>query len=783
MNIAAGRTRIVIRTSFMRVDSGTRGFKLGPKARQPSTDSPVRVTPMRSLAQPVLRSLLRRITDATPAEAIARCGVDVERPSDTIRRSAGGYSRPPVQPETRTAPPASAPPVVSAQVEPTLPTWRDRLRLVLLSFLLLFLELALIRWTGANIIHLSFFTNFVLLASFLGIGLGFLRANRRVNLFPYAPIALAALVAFIRFFPADLTSSSGDFIYFGQLQTSGPPREVILTVIFLAVAAVMMFVAEGVARTFKRFEPLEAYRLDLVGSVLGIVGISLLSLLSAPSVAWGAIVAVLLLALAGTGRSRPWLRVLQVLALGSIVVMLTIESFGPGISWSPYYKIKTQEHPVSFVKVNGVPHQANLHNDENPLYIDVYDAIARKRFGNVLVIGAGGGNDVSVALARGARHVDAVEIDPRIQQIGKETHPDHPYDSPKVSVHINDGRAFLEQTDRRYDLILFALTDSITLVPGQSSVRLESYLFTKESLETARRHLTRHGVFAMDNFYREPWLRDRLGGMLSDAFGHAPCIGRVGPPDSFFTLFVVGPNRSDTTCSAVWKPTGAVPSASTDDHPFPYLRTPSLPSIYVVTNLLILAASVLLVRVAGGKMRKMSGYIDLFFMGVAFLLLETKNIVQFALLFGTTWFVNAFVFLGILLVVLAAVEVSRRVTFRRPARLYLLLLLSLAVAWVVPQSTLLSLSLVPRFLAATALAFAPVFFANLVFTQRFKDVGSSTTAFAANLLGAMVGGLLEYAALVLGYRALLVLIALAYGGAFFFGRSHLVKSPALTGSR
>lgn len=137
----------------------------------------------------------------------------------------------------------------------------------------------------------------------------------------------------------------------------------------------------------------------------------------------------------------------------------------------------------------------------------------------------------------------------------------------------------------------------------------------------------------------------------------------------------------------------------------------------------------------------MSGYADLFFMGVAFLLLETKNVVQYALLFGTTWFVNALVFLGILLTVLVAVEVSRRVTFRHPARLYLLLLASLIVAWAVPQSSLLSLAVVPRFLAATSLAFAPVFFANLVFTQRFKSVSASTTAFAANLLGAMVGGI------------------------------------------
>ena len=55
---------------------------------------------------------------------------------------------------------------------------------------------------------------------------------------------------------------------------------------------------------------------------------------------------------------------------------------------------------------------------------------------------------------------------PKLQQIGADLHPDHPYQDPRVSVHINDGRAFLEQTDTKYDLILFALPDSLTLVSG-----------------------------------------------------------------------------------------------------------------------------------------------------------------------------------------------------------------------------------------------------------------------------------------------------------------------------
>jgi hypothetical protein len=176
----------------------------------------------------------------------------------------------------------------------------------------------------------------------------------------------------------------------------------------------------------------------------------------------------------------------------------------------------------------------------------------------------------------------------------------------------------------------------------------------------------------------------------------------------------------------------------------------------------------------------MAGYVDLFFMGAAFMLLETKNIVQFALLFGTTWFVNALVTAGVLVAVLAAVEVSRHVTIRRPALLYAGLLAALAVAWAIPPSALLSLSPLPRFVAAVVLAFAPIFGANMVFAQRFRESGDSATAFGANLLGAMLGGVLEYASLVVGYRWLLVLVAVLYALAFLAGRRHLrPRSPSL----
>jgi hypothetical protein len=372
--------------------------------------------------------------------------------------------------------------------------------------------------------------------------------------------------------------------------------------------------------------------------------------------------------------------------------------------------------------------------------------------------------------------VDAVEIDPKLAQIGRELNPDRPYDDPRVSVHVNDGRAFLEQTDATYDLILFALPDSLTLVSGQSSLRLESYLFTREAMESAREHLKPGGAFAMYNFYREDWLVDRLAGTLQAVYGSAPCVDSLGTTGRF-AILTVSADSGAVNCPAgsTWVPTDAVAAATpaTDNYPFLYLRTPQVPVLYLVTLALILVASLVLVRLASGPVAPMRGYLDLFFMGVAFLLLETKSVVQFALLFGTTWFVNALVFAGVLLSVLAAIEVARRWRPAQPAWLYVALLAAVGVAYVVPVDLLLGLEMAPRFALAVAVWFTPIFIANLVFAERFRNVEASNVAFGANLLGAMVGGLLEYAALVTGYQALLLLVALLYGAAFFAGRGYL----------
>ena len=660
----------------------------------------------------------------------------------------------------------------------------DRVRLVLLSFLLLFVELALIRWTGSNVLYLSYFSNFVLLGSFLGIGVGFLRGRARRNLFPFAPVALAVLVWFVLRYPVEIYRPQGELIYFGDWERTGFPVWITLPIVFVAVAAAMAMIAEGVARTFVLFPPLDAYRLDILGSIAGIAAFSLLAFLRLPPVAWGVIAAVVFLLL----LPRRAVVVPAALALLVLVALLARES-RPALedpttnSWSPYYKIHVEPTWEAYdLTVNGVPHQrmSSLRRvrTEGQIYLAPYERIRRPP-GNVLIVGAGTGTDVAVALEKGARHVDAVEIDPRLYELGKELHPNRPYDDPRVDVHVDDGRAFLERRGKKYDLILFALPDSLTLVAGQSSLRLESYLFTLEAMRGAREHLEPGGVFAMYNYYREKWLVDRLAGTLERAFGRRPCLDEVGTYGRL-ALLAVSPYQGAVTCGTTWRPSSAdVAPPARDDYPFLYLKDRKIPGFYLLTIALILLASLFVVRTAAGPLTGMRPYLDLFFMGTAFLLLETKNVVQFALLFGTTWFVNALVFGGILLTVFAAVEVARRVRFRRPVLLYAPLFAALAIAWAVPQGALLALPWSVRLPIAVALAFAPVFLANLVFAERFEGVGSSNVAFGANLLGAMVGGLLEYASLLVGYRSLLLLAALLYALAFLFGRRHLAAETAV----
>ncbi len=642
-------------------------------------------------------------------------------------------------------------------------------RLVLGSSLLLFIELALMRWLGSNVLHLSYFNNFVLLGSFLGIGMGFLISQKSWSILPFSSGMLMLLAIAVHLFPVSVNRTGSTVIYFTALNATGPPVWLVLPAVFVLVAMVLAGPAEVVGRCFGQLKPLTSYRWDLIGSLLGIGTFTMLSFLRAPSVLWGVIASVVLVML-----SRPGLKVATSISGAALILVLLAESTTFGVSWSPYYKVQTWEirswsgATLVIITVNGIPHQvmapANWKlTGADRQYRTPYERTSSLRLDNVLIIGAGSGSDVAIALSKGAKHIDAVDIDPRIVQIGAERNPDHPYSDPRVTVHIDDGRAFLQSTDAKYDLILFALPDSLALVNGASQLRLESFLFTDRAMRTAHEHLKPTGTFAMYNYYRQTWLVDRLAGTAAAAFGHQPCVDQLAAHAAVITIAVDPANQK---CAARYAPTGQVITPATDDRPFLYYQQGSIPTIYVWALTGVILISLLAVRLLGGSFRSMRPYLDLFFMGAAFLLLETKNIATFALLFGTTWLVNALVFGGVLLIVLAAVETTRM--FRTPPLpvVWVAMVASLVLAYLVDPAWLLGWPFWPRLITASVIGFLPVYLANIAFAKRFAATDRVQSAFAINLLGAILGGCLEYGALLTGYRNLLIVVGVLYLAAF-----------------
>jgi SAM-dependent methyltransferase len=668
----------------------------------------------------------------------------------------------------------------SRRIAFTVPGLDDpRVRLFLTSATLLFVELLLIRWVPANVRYVGFFSNFVLMASFLGIGLGILlgRSGRRLPISLFA-ILLLAIVWLVYEAQLNVQIRSSDELFFGLAESHAADANfLVLPLIVGLVAAVMAALALPLGPLLRSRPPLEAYAIDIMGSMAGIAGFTALSATGTGPVAWFAVVAGLLGLLALGSGVRVWSAV-GGLAMAA-VIWLSLGAAGSGDIWSPYYRISTYRASDGnlTINVNGIPHQA-LHpvaKPKDPWYDQVYRWFPRRTFDQVLIVGAGSGSDVAVALSKGVGHVDAVEIDPAIQRIGIDQHPDHPYDDPKVTPIVNDGRAYLRTTSTRYDLVIFALPDSLTLVSTAANIRLESFLFTEEAFAAVRDHLRPGGIFILYNLYRQPWLIEKLAGEVQDVFGARPLVRlyfatSAAIADGPAVVDLHGAPPPGDTVDAVPEAGLPDPRPASDDWPFLYLRTPFVAPYYLLALALILLAAAAAVavgaRATGTSLRRFSPHF--FVLGTAFLLLETRSLVSFSLLFGTTWIVNALAFFAILASVLVAILVNARFPIRRPAPFYIGLFGSLAVAFLLPPEQLLLDPPWLRYLLAGALAFTPVFFANLVFSYSFRETRTADMAFASNLLGAMVGGALEYLALVTGYRLLLVLVAALYALAWLF---------------
>src|SRR5207302_7620797 len=198
------------------------------------------------------------------------------------------------------------------------------------------------------------------------------------------------------------------------------------------------------------------------------------------------------------------------------------------------------------------------------------------------------------------------------------------------------------------------------------------------------------------------------------------------------------------------------PTPATDDWPLMYLRDPTVPLTFILAlgMVAVIALGLIFGLAPGSARRGFNGH--MFFLGAAFMLLETRSLVTFSLLFGSTWLVNSLVFFAILCSVMLAIFLSSRFPLRPSVPLYGVLVAALLLAYFVPQQAFLSISVLPlRYALASVVAFLPVFVANLVFAGSFKGTGpTADVAFAANLIGIMLGGMLEYASLLIGYQNL-----------------------------
>jgi spermidine synthase len=705
------------------------------------------------------------------------------------------------------------------------------LDLFLVGFLVLFFELACIRWFAANVVFLQFFTNVVLIACFLGMSCGCLAARRRWNWLAATPlIALATFAAahallivysYWGGFAVDVGhQASPQEIFFGTEDRNPDvaqfvvPIELIAALFFILIALMFVGLGQVLGRAFDAYpNRVLGYSLNIGGSLVGILAFSALSLAQAPPAVWFPIVC------AGVGYllyqdkalSRP--RLLALAALAIFALIPTDRSGLHEIRWSPYYAVDLKK-TTGLITVNMISHQAMVPFQAGGSSYSLIHLLERQSggppFQDELIIGAGSGNDIAHALRFGVNRIDAVEIDPVIQDIGVRDHPDRPYEDQRVIRHLDDGRHFLRTTDRKYDLVVYALVDSLILHSGYANIRLESYLFTEQAFEDVRRVLKPDGFFVMYNYYRQGWIVQRVAAMAKRVFGCDPivlplpyaetlksseaagfttiiagCNPRiadafrqhgafwlnVAPPenmavDGFSALSDLAPAGQSDRWSKI-APTRLIVDndapalATSDDWPFLYISGKFIPALTVRSMIVLGALGIAMVYLFMPKGRLRINN-RMFFLGAAFMLLETKAVVQMALLFGSTWLVNSAVFLTALLLILAANLYVLRAPSVRLGPHYAALLVFLAAALLAPFDTFLSGGIVWRYVAPCALSLGPMFFAGVIFARSFRDEADPDQAFGSNIAGSVIGGLSESFSTLLGFQHLLLLAICFY---------------------
>ena len=371
----------------------------------------------------------------------------------------------------------------------------------------LFAELAVIRFHGSCFQLFAFFKNLSLLSCFLGLGIGYTIGDRRRL---YTPLVLPGIALQMIFLHALRFTDIADTLHnpireelaLGLTQMEDLMH--VLTVygflicIFCVNALCFMPLGHLAARLMGRTARLPAYSWNLAGSLAGVLLFYALSFAWTGPVVWTAVLILILLMFLPGRSSRILTGASAAVVLGVLGLNVSVDQYDV---YSPYQilSIGLSRDPHPQIKVNHVYFQKILDLSSTAQSGNRDLATAARYYGlpyhfkpnpdDVMIVGAGTGNDVASALRHSAGHVDAVEIDPAILHFGPALHPEQPYASPRVDAHVQDARAFIRYSPSKYDLIVFGLLDSHTLLSSLSGVRLDSYIYTTDCFRDARENV------------------------------------------------------------------------------------------------------------------------------------------------------------------------------------------------------------------------------------------------------------------------------------------------------
>lgn len=662
------------------------------------------------------------------------------------------------------------------------------------SFVALFFESLLVRWLPTSLYYLGYFKNCILIATFLGFGVGCATRVRLERVLPGFSLLTAAAVLVVSFAESSLAVKpfeTGEFLW-PQTSQAGIPvsLHVFLAVTFLGAALLMLPLGRLVGAALQRLPPLFAYSLNLFASLLGATTFIACSLLELGPTAWFAIALLPLAFLLRADR-----RALALSLLGTSLTLGVLAAFSqPRDEWSPYSKITLlptiRSIDARVLLTNNSGHQVlydlsagnlsrrpalaapewSLVDDHRTIYESAYALRPARR---VLIVGGGTGNEAAAALRRGAERVDVVEIDPVILRIGRERHPERPYSDPRVRTFVDDGRHYVATSDQTYDLIVFGFLDSTSRLAGLSNIRLDNYIYTIEALREARRRLAPDGLLQITYYASQPFIAARLQAMLAAALGQPPLAYQLAHGRSLDLILFSGPAllhlpaepRLEGLVRRTPQPGPASTNLPTDDWPFMAVERRGLGSDYVTAIAIMLGCSGLLVvsfvrgeaKDAGDGATRAWVF---FLQGAAFMLLEALTIMRMALLLGSTWIVVSLTIVTVLASGLLSVWLVQRARAIGVSHALALLGLGVVACFWLATTGAGRTSGVPTAVSAAAL-FTPILGSSLLFSRLFEGSVQSARELGFNLLGAVTGGLTEYASLVVGVgRVYLIVLGL-----------------------